>query len=177
MLIETLEALPKNWDSGELPVQDMQWTILPQSMKTTERKFWTSNNISRFWANKDAEIATPRIQESIYQYASPVIAMLAFEIFKPEIYYRYHRPNFYGFCEKEVCYPSDGLPFETHADQEHLVCAMGVPSDCQEYFYWARYGQYLVMVRYFGPNMGMDLDVFSQVIHAADQQIRFVKQK
>ena len=58
-------------------------------------------------------------------------------------------PNFTYGCNS--CYLKEWNDKSAHADQEHIVCAMGGEGSCQVFYYWARYGQYIVLVELFAP--------------------------
>jgi hypothetical protein len=48
---------------------------------------------------------------------------------------------------------------------------MGGENSCQVFYYWARYGQYIVLVELFAPNQGADNKTFSSIVNEVDQWI------
>lgn len=71
-------------------------------------------------------------------------------------------------------YPAHWPYHSKLADQQQVVCGMGTPSSCQIWFYWARYGQYLLQVSSYTPGEGMDVVMFAQIVRIVDTHVRSV---
>lgn len=163
--------LPSEWSTGEVVAKDINWVVIKTYIKEkSEIKTGAINECYRIWS-VDNEHLGQKVVQSISQFSSPLIAEVSFWLNRPELYHYYHLPNFMGtLCEdKKDCY-SESIDFPTvNADQVVIVCGMGKPEDCQYWFYWARYGQYIVKTTFFAPNQGWDENLFLNLVKEIDQ--------
>ena len=125
----------------------------------------------RYWSDRDLPFASPVVSQNIYTYTSPIWAALHFWISRPEFAFRNDWPN---FSDPSVGSDEALTEFGTvssSADSQRFVCGMGGRNSCQKWFYWARYGQYLLLMSYFGPNTGLDIADFSKIAGEADRYV------
>jgi hypothetical protein len=109
------------------------------------------------------------IIEDIYKYDNPITAEAYFWLYRPEIAYMHKRPNFSGLCDKSICYPKNWDFSILSADNVIAVCAMGDPQSCQMWYYWSRYGQYILSIYFFAPNQGLDEISFSDIVQKIEK--------
>lgn len=165
---------PSQWQYGQSTIK-VDWEIKRESSSYSYDRFRSNNNLGRVWASAKDPVydpaSTPRIVEYMFYFDSPAKAAVQYFLSRPEFVYRDDWPNFDRAGYRKNRYPSS-LTYESpHADQEHLVCAMGSPEACQLWIYWARYGQYILDVALFAPNEGMSEQVFSEIVTQMDEHI------
>jgi len=163
---------PANWDSGELDVALIQWEeVKTELLIKPHAAFRAERSASRTWTDRGRESSTPQIVQTVYLYANPVWAELHYWISRPEIAWRASWPNFSYHEHRPQRYPETGWYQGALSDRGYAVCALGAPSSCQAWFYWARCGQYLLSVFCFGPNMGIDTDLFGRIIASVETEM------
>jgi hypothetical protein len=163
-LLVSSPSFPTRWDSGELPVRVTNWQQTDKSNDGTLVSVASSMS-HRAWAS----YGMPTIYQTVLLFNNPVEAYWNFWLRRPENARFDDWPNFTYGCDR--CYPRHWDDKSTHADQQHIVCGMGVEGDCQVFYYWARYGQYIVQVELFAPNQGADNDTFTSIVNEIDQWI------
>ena len=161
------ESIPiQQWNTGTGTVS-VNWQINKNSFSLKDdNAFYSISNLGRIWT--DGNNINPRLAEHIFQYKNPVTAMLHYWLSRPEIAYRNDWPNFTDLENQQALYPINWRFDNSHADQENIVCAMGVPTSCQTLYYWARYGQYILLVEFFAPNEGIDVLTFQKIVERMD---------
>lgn len=163
-LLVSNPSFPTQWDSGQIPVDIGMWQ---QSDKTENVSIASiaPSAASRSWSDGGAIT----VFETILRFKNPIDAYWNFKMRPPEIVRFGDWPNFNYGCNS--CYIKEWNDKSPYADQEHIVCAMGGESSCQVFYYWARHGQYIVLVELFAPNQGADNKVFASIVNEIDQWI------
>jgi hypothetical protein len=167
-LLPSHPTLPERWESSWQSVS-VEWKS-PKAYFSApaNNAFWSDSNIGKSWTNADTSIV---VSHRIYHYPSPLRAMIQYYLSRPEVAYGNNWPNF-AIRENRINRYPDAWVYQSHfADQELVVCAMGPPEECQIWFYWARYGQYLMQVRFFAPNRGISAELFAQIVAQFDPYV------
>lgn len=161
---------PSKWESGEIIADNIVWEEVSTTNLTRSLPL-LGNQIEaiRIW-NNQGDNFPPRITEDIIQFDNSLQAEIYFWIHRPEVTYYNKRPNFAGYCDPEKCYSSAPVSRSIYASRSIGVCAMGNKQNCQMWYYWARYGQYLVSVIFFAPNQGLDEYNFSSITQEAEKE-------
>lgn len=163
---------PETWQVDEESIE-VNWqpteTITQNGPNT---KYSAQQSTSRTWTDNGNKLTTANLQidQHIFQYNTPLEAIWWYYANYPERIYAQQWPTFTFPEQKKNRYPLSWKGSPT-ADQEHVVCAMGGYESCQLWFYRARYGQYILEARFFGVNMGIDEDLFEQIIYQMDTQV------
>jgi len=134
-------------------------------------QYGAAESVSRQWTDEGKNVIAPIITQKVFLYNSTFTAAFHYWISRPEFAYSNDWPNFSNPNHKSQKYPHGDYYSSEFANQDSVVCAMGGPSSCQMWFYWARYGKYLLSVYYFGPNQGMDIELFSRVVTEIDSYV------
>ena len=160
---------PSEWESAEVEAKNIEWKEIRTSIsKDSDSHFNSDSESNRVWTDQGGNFP-PLIIESIYKYGNPIIAEAYFWLYRPEMVYIYKRPNFSGFCDKNACYPKIWDLSSLSADNVIAVCAMGDPQSCQMWYFWSRYGQYILSVYFFAPNKGLDEISFSIIVQKIEE--------
>ncbi len=167
-LLVSNPVFPNNWetDSGHLSVnwqRSSEEVSYGPSQNFSFNKFYSLSNLNRCWTNGGAETALPRICQGVFLYNSPLEAELRYWLSRPELAYDNKWPDF--------VYPSEWTYQSDLAHQEHVVCAMGRPDDCQVWFYWARYGQYILEIEFVAFKGGTRSGLFAQIVQQIDMHM------
>jgi hypothetical protein len=166
-------SFPSSWHTG-LEAVSVEWeTWKAQSSLEPKYAFYSKSNLGRVWGNSSDKDDFPAqyIAQHLFYYNSPFAAARQHLLSRPEIVYGDDWPNFQLSHNKQNRYPLHWQYESPFADQEHVVCAMGSPNSCQLWFYWARYGQYVLEVRFFAANQGMNAELFTQIVVQIDSAV------
>lgn len=162
---------PTTWNSDRVSA-DVVWqenqTLVDEKPASV---FRASASMTRVWAAQPGPDAIPQIFQRVLRYDSSIEATWYFYGSRPEQAYANDWPNFAPEANEHDRYPTDWNYQSRHAHQEHVACAMGAPDNCQLWYYWARYGQYLLQVQFFAPNLGADTLTFAQVVAEVDSYV------
>jgi hypothetical protein len=170
-LLVNAPLFPTQWNNKFNGVVTVQWMLTRDTFSSQQGAgFASTANLGRTWNNGDSQ-STPQIIQQIFKYRHSIVATIGYFVSKPEIIYSHKWPNFTFKGNYQHRYPSNWNYKSTRADQEHIVCAMGHLDSCQLWFYWTRYGQYILEVRFFAPNEGMDSDTFAKITEQIDTYI------
>jgi hypothetical protein len=150
---------------------DKWYSSYTQTIASPQAEFYASFEGSRVWTQTGDRQSTPRITQRVFQYNSPIRAVLQYHLSRPEAAYRGEWPNFTFEDLASRRYPQLWEYQNDNADQTHVVCAMGDSDACQLWYYWARYGQYLISIQFFAPNAGIDAESFAKMVHEIDARI------
>lgn len=165
---------PTKWETGEIFADHIIWEEISTKNSTGSTPlFGTLIEATRVWSDQGG-IFPPTITEKIFKFDSSLQAKIYFWRYRPEIAYFNKRPNFMGFCNPDICYPREGVFESSYSDRSIIVCAMGNKQNCQMWYYWAKYGQYLISVVFFAPNQGLDDQNFYLIINEVEN--RFLQQ-
>lgn len=156
---------PTEWSTGEIPISSLNWEQTDHEMRSKKPAFDAESSAKRVWSNTSSSIS---IVQEVFQYNSPLKSSFQYWISRPETVYTNKWPNFSNPTHKNQRYPRSDFSLSSSADQSYPVCAMGTPDDCQLWYYWARYGQYLINVSFFAPNSGIDKYLFGDVVEDVD---------
>ena len=160
-------TFPSRWNAeGQTILVD--WRVSTEVFSFKRGTFYAASSVGRIWTNGGDKISNPQISQSLFQYDNQIAAEMHYWLSQPEIAYGDDWPNFTFLDRYSNRYPSDWSYHSRFADREHVVCAMGAPESCQMWYYWARYGQYILQVEFFAPNQGMDTVPFAQVVEQLD---------
>ena len=171
-LLSKNPAFPTSWDTGEIDVISMDWRESKMEIRIEpDARFYAMDSAMRIWTHNGIPSSSPDIIQEVFRYENPIKAAFFYRISRPEIAFSNTWPNFSNPANRSQRYPRNDFYQSEFADQNHVVCAMGEPGSCQIWFYWARYGQYLLSVMYIGPNQGMDTDLFSNVVMEIDRYV------
>jgi hypothetical protein len=155
---------PSEWTNDKDEVTHIDW--IEYLEKGNDSTISLNNNgitASRLWTNQGL-FPNPSIRETIIRYRNPLIAEFYFLLNRPEIYYRNKWPNFSPFCnDYSYCYSKDWDKNNLINSQEIVVCAMGYPDNCQMWYFWTKYGQYLISIEVFVPSQGMRTNYFQHI--------------
>lgn len=163
-------TFPTDWDSGEIDVLSADWREAVEFLSSEpEDSFHATSNLGRIWTAQGNQ--SPRVWQHLYQYDNSIAAAWQYSLSRPETAYSDDWPNFANPKNKGNRYPTDWYFHSPFADQEHLVCAMGSPASCQTWYYWARYGQYILSIELWAPSQGMDTATFAQIVAEVDTYI------
>lgn len=164
---------PTDWSTGEIEVASVEWETSQDALSfEPNNAFYSQSNLMREWTDGGERAVTPRISQHIYRYNNPLKATQQFWLSRPDVAYRHRWPNFTSSKHDDFeQYPSNWDSKSSLADKENLVCAMGSPKNCQVWYYWARYGQYLLSVEFFAPNQGIDAALFFQIVTQIDAYV------
>lgn len=169
LLAESL-SFPTEWGTGEIPVQGVNWQISETDTTIlSDRGLQPVSAISRRWTHNGMEVNNPAITQHIFLYDYPEIAAFQYKRFPPES--RYSLPGFDFRGDDSDIHPSTWTYQSNIADQEYVVCGLGGTEACQAWFYWAQYGQYILQVRFFAPNQGIDAKTFAHIVEQVDTHI------
>ncbi len=169
--LPTQVNFPTRWET-ELGIISVDWKInRTKYYSKGEAWFYASSAVERLWTDRGEANADPLILVSIFQYENVPMAFFRYRLSSPEYAYWDDWPNFYFSSLARERYPSDWRYRSSFADEEHVVCGMGKLEKCQVWYYWARYGRYLVEVFFFAPNRGIGPDLFEQIVAQIDPYI------
>ena len=158
-------SFPTAWDSGEIPVRDIHWQKTNKSNSSTLFSKESSMSV-RIWESSNGGV---KIDETVLLFDNSIAAYWNFWTQRPEIARLDDWPNFTYGCDN--CYFHQWTYKSAYADQEHVVCAMGKEGDCQVFYYWAKYGQYIVQIELFAPNQGADNKTLESIVSEIDKWI------
>ena len=152
---------------------DFTWRIGNNSRNS--EKLGPKEDILRGWT-KDGDFSYPMIVQHVLKYESPIKANQYFDTHRPEDYYSGVRDQ-----DPDKRYPKH-FPYRSpYADQEHVVCGAGEPENCGFWYYWARYGQYNLLIVYKSGDYPGSPDVFADIVAPFDryvgEQLRKAAQK
>lgn len=165
---------PTKWESGEIFADHIVWReISTKNSMQSSPLFGTVIEATRVWSDQGG-IFPPKITEKIFKFDSSLKSKIYFWRYRPEIAFFNKRPNFMGFCNPDICYPRDMVLENSYSDHSIIVCAMGNKHNCQMWYYWAKYGQYLISILFFAPNQGLDDKNFYLIINEVEN--RFIQQ-
>ncbi len=154
---------------------DFKWKVEGEIVYKGLAAIGSEDNILRSWT-KDGDYSYPMIVQHVYKYESPIRANQYFDTHRPEDYYSGVRDQ-----DPDKRYPKH-FPYRSpYADQEHVVCGAGEPENCASWYYWARYGQYNLLIVYDNGDYPGSPDVFADIVVPFDryvgEQLRKTAQK
>lgn len=104
----------------------------------------------------------PEVIQYVARCSSPLTALARSWVLQPE---RRSYPNFELANPGENNYPHEWHYRGKRFAHDAVVCGVGGANDgCQAWFYTARYRQYYVEVRYFGPNQPISSEEFAGLV-------------
>jgi len=104
----------------------------------------------------------PVLVQTLHRYAGPLSAEYHYRLSGPGQAFRDDYPAYSGPAERFS---------SRHADRTQVVCAAIDPGrPCQIWFYWARYGQYSMQLRYQG-NPKIDGTTFLRYVRYFDDHV------
>ena len=156
-------AFPDRWRSDTFEVE-AQWTM-EAGDRSTPGELRSFANLARTWTPGRG---SPRITQQIYQYDSVAGAIINFWLARPEWLYGRKWPNFNTPELRVRRYPAAWPREWVSADAARIVCAMGDLTSCQTWYFWGRYGQYVMKIEFWGPNQGMDAETFMKIVTPCD---------
>lgn len=172
MLLATNPEFPTEWDMANVGPVRIDWDESETIINVKEDAvFGDISSAQRSWTDNGTDVTSPRIVQKVFSYNNPFIAAVYYIITQPESVRRDVWPNFSNPDNKSKRYPVKEMYESPYADSEEFVCAMGNPSKCQMWYYWARYGQYILMVTYFGPSQGVNEGLFGNIVDEIDKLI------
>jgi hypothetical protein len=152
-----------------------QWPIAYHAEKDAPgAEFSASQEMRMQWTRNGEHGNPPVISVNGFVYSTPGRAWIHYFLSQPEIAYYNDWPNFTpGVMEDAERYPEQWAYQSTSASLETVVCALGDANsgDCQIWYYWARYGQYLLQIRYFGPGLGISAEEFVVIVQDVEKQM------
>jgi hypothetical protein len=165
-LLAQSPEFPTTWRTDTSVVESVDWQVAEPCFSQEPRfAFGASSNQGRTWTDGGGTAAWPGVAQRVFRYGTTVEAAWRFLISRPEIAWQNKWPNFSMPDRKPYRYSTHWDYRSRFADQEHVVCGMGVPEDCYLWFYWARYGQYLLEIRLSVPSYaGASAELFEQVV-------------
>lgn len=167
------DLLPSEWFTG-LEDVSVNWQINRYLYsRESDNSFYAVSNLGRVWANNRESLPDQKLIQHVFYYDNPIRAAIQYWLSRPERAYYAEWPNFEPWGKSQNRYPSDWR-FQVHANQQHLVCALGAPDSCQVWIYWARYGQYILELELFSFNQGMDAGTFTTVAKQIDTHMSSV---
>jgi hypothetical protein len=170
-LLASTPSFPETWSSS-MGTVSITWEIAHANFSIPPNAALRSDsNLGRTWANaeQDNMPATSIVTiQQVYHYPNPMKALVHYYIARPEIAEFDNWPNFVIRDAKKNRYPQAWTYHSPYADQEHVVCGIGMPRGCSAWFYWARYGQYLMEVRFFAPSRGISQELFAEIVAEFD---------
>jgi len=163
-LLAESPQFPATWETDRGPIS-VDWQVGRYFFSQEPRyALNATQNLGRTWTDRGDPTGNPEVSEHIFYYDNVLTAMCYFFLLRPEIAWRRQWPNFYFSDLHKYRYPSDWHYRSRYADGEHVVCGMGTLERCQLWFYWARYGQYLLEIRFLAPNQGIGPHLFEQIV-------------
>jgi hypothetical protein len=159
-----VDALTLADPASELRAASFVWSdgreILPY-----DGDFISGRSVGRAWEGVPGDLV-----QDIYKYRSPLHARLQFFLMDPV---RFE-------CDPAECDETRELPppAELAADETRLACDFSM-GQCYKYYYLARYGQYVIQLR-FDAAIGSDpvpMDAFLSVATATDSHLDAVLKK
>lgn len=167
-------AFPRRWNYGTETIE-VAWEERVSHFSLSGQWFRSESNLGRVWTEageeSDIPFPSPNITQFHFRYENALLATVQYLLSRPEITYRDDWPNFSLPYNRERRQPSEWDYRSGFTDQDHIVCAMGTPDGCQIWFYWARYGQYILEVRFFAANQGMNAQMFSTIAAEIDEHV------
>lgn len=174
-LLASGSKFPETWQTIELGTVSINWEIAHANFSIPPNTALRSDsNLGNTWANAEQDNVPATsivIIQHLYHYPNPMKAMVHYYIARPEIAGFDDWPNFAIRDNKKNRYPQAWTYHSPYANQEHVVCGIGMPRDCSVWFYWARYGQYLMEVRFFAPNRGISEELFAEIVAEFDASV------
>jgi hypothetical protein len=115
------------------------------------------------WHDTRQPASEAQVHQLVLNYFHPVLAMLQYARMKPA-----HSDMLDVNNSESVKLVTQGRL----ASQEEIVCLKGTQSTCNVWYYWARYGQYIIRIRLSEPAQGTDLATFNAIIAQLDTKIQ-----
>ncbi|NEE03984.1 hypothetical protein [Phytoactinopolyspora halotolerans] len=137
------------------PNMDDNWQLDEEQTSGAHGSYNSDEHIRRIWSKVDGG---GRLDQTVFLYSNPVWAEGQYWLSQPRWAHSDDYPSFNSATD-----PYDSAD----ADRSQMVCAAGSTESCQIWFYWARYGQYLVQIQYVGENI--DEEKFRQLVRPVDQ--------
>ncbi len=162
---------PSRWEDEKGPVH-VTWQSIASIGPTDPYPDYPADaNAFRAWSDHGERLTNISVVQGIYSYRTPIQAILSYHIVMPEFWPDSRLPNFWSDHGASRRYPADWSYKSPFADQEHVVCGMGIQEACQFWLYWSRYGPYFMKVSFFGPNQGIGPDLFQQIVSEIDTYV------
>ena len=172
--LETLLAdtpvFPVQWATGNTDISGVKWTI--NERLTVSPSIFNLPNVQRTWsATIDGTNVGYKIEQVIVNYHSPSVGWMLDRLWPLEKANGDEYSNLISDQGAADRYPAVWLYKSATADHETIVCASGSPNSCYIWLYRARYGQYMVLTRFYTLPRGSNPDAFAQVIAQIDGYI------
>ncbi|WP_116042744.1 hypothetical protein [Amycolatopsis palatopharyngis] len=145
-----------------------RWTVDSDMGEPRIRIAWSTGSVERVWSRDpsigDARTGTvfnsdPQIAQAVYRFSSSLVADIRYWLAQPS-----HRTDYPAFAYPDEAYQS------AVADRSQTVCATGSLEKCQIWFYWARYGQFIVQLHYINTDWASTAE-FRQYVEHIDQYV------
>ena len=116
-----------------------------------------------YWIDKNNGYA---IQIILVNYENPINGRIHFSVNDPVGILRKTNPNFQ--YDKSNIVPGDWDLVNKDADDEAVRCGGGTQDRCTGWFYFARYGQYYVWIRFL---QDINYQTFEEIVKAINDQV------
>ena len=151
--VSTPELLvPSAGDGGHASV----WEVVRDNEEPKLGHFHANSGFERVW-DRDGSRDTGRLIQAAHVYDGPLRA---------DLQYALSNPRLHGYPTYNTIDAGDGLG----ADRSVVACVGGGDSSgCGSWLYWARYGQYIVLLRLI--EVGITGDEFLSLVDVVDEHI------
>lgn len=168
LLVDQLSAPLPTEIKGEI-VSNINWSINEKLVHNNSLAF-VPNEHQEWFLNGQSNV-NYQLKQQIANYQSPVFALFLDMLFPLERTTEEEYGNLISEDLVENRYPSSWVYESNVADRELVICAEGIPSECNIWLYRARYGQYMVLIEFRAFPYGSDENLFAQLVEQVDKHI------
>jgi hypothetical protein len=162
-------SFPMQWNSRDTLTSNINWSVSKPFVAT--QSFLSFPNALRSWSAHDSQDTQYSIEQGVANYQSTFIAWAFDALFPLEQTHREDYGNLVSDVVADDRYPSMWSYKSATADQEAIVCADGNLDSCDIWLYRARYGQYMVSVRFYARTRGSSAATFAYIVAQIDSYV------